>query len=38
MKKEYRCKNKDCNKVIAKLNKRGKPEIKCRHCKTLTEI
>ncbi len=35
---KIRCKNKDCNKVIAVKNKKGKPEIKCKHCKTDTEV
>ena len=38
MKKEIRCKN--CNKLLAKSNKKGElsAEIKCTKCKTLNDV
>lgn len=39
MKKELRCKNEKCNKLLAMANKNGilAAEVKCPRCKTITE-
>lgn len=39
MKKELRCKNKKCNKLLARATRNGilAAEVKCPRCKIITE-